>query len=224
MEILEKYVPAEVPSMKLNTTPLHPIITQEKFKDAYEELSIQTLGNERTVKDSWIYKHFKESKTKNTKIAIYVNAVVPINEKLCDRIDGNQIHSVGNHCVVVKGLAQWKNLKGDNIECLELENNGGCDQTRFIPVEHPFFEEVCIKVKATFQKGYDICRKDLNRYGKGLAEEKFGKNKLEPKWYDLKREPRQDTQKKIKKENWPDKYQMLFVRAIHPCYKLKFTS
>ena len=231
MAILEKYIPVEdVPRMKLETIPSDPIISKEKFKDAYENngkhinnipLAVEKLGNVRTVQDSWIYKHFKASK-KPTKIAIYVNAVVPINQKLCDRIDGEKISGVGNHCVVVKGIADWKNLKGETIECLELENNGGCHETKFIPVKHPFFEEVCVKVKAMCQKGSDVSKTPLNRYGKELAEIKWGKGKLKSDWYEQKRE--QEAQKKNQKENRPDKYEMLFVRATHPCYQLKFTS
>ena len=221
MEILEKHVSAEVPKMKLNTIQHDPIITREQFKDAEKPLTVDKLGNQRKIKDSWIYRHFKESNTKDTKIAIYVNAVLPINQNLCDRIDIDEINGVGNHCVVVKGLANWKNGNGGTIECLELENNGGCEQTKFIPVEHPFFEEVCIKVKAEWQKRD---KRYLNKYGKELAEMKWGKNKLESDWYNRKKEPKQDTQKKLTKEKWPDKYPMLFVRAIHPCFQLEFTS
>ena len=220
MEILEKHVSAEVPKMKLNTIQHDPIITREQFKDAEKPLTVDKLGNQRKIKDSWIYRHFKESNTKDTKIAIYVNAVLPINQNLCDHINVENIYSVVDHCVVVKGVVDWKNEYGGIIECLELENHGGCEQTRFIPVDHPFFEEVCIKVKEICQKGSDAYKRQLNKYGKDLAEIKWGKNKLESDWYDLKRK----LKKEIEREKWPDKYQMLFVRAIHPCYQLKFTS
>ena len=221
MEILEKYASAEVPRMKLETITNdrgHPIITQQKFNDAFQSLNIEKLGNQRTIKDSWIYKHFTNSETRGTKIAIYVNAVLPINQNICDHINVETIYSVVKHCVVVKGVVDWKNENGGIIECLELENHGGCEQTRFIPVDHPFFEEVCIQVRAKWRS--NAYKRQLNKYGKDLAGIKWGKNKLESDWYDLKKRPK----KEIEREKWPDKYQMLFVRATHPCYQLKFTS
>ena len=181
----------------------------------------------RTIKESWIYKHFVESETKDakeraisaTKIAIYVNAVIPINQNLGE----GEIESVGNHSVLANGIKLWKNDNGEMIECLELENHGGCEQTRYIPVEHPFFEEVQEQVTKIFQRfeGSEIRSKQLNKYGKSLARTKWG-NKLESKWYNAKKVPRSGGQ--IDDEDLPYKYEMLFVRATHPCYQLKFTA
>ena len=124
--------------------------------------------------------------------------------------------SVGNHCVVVKGLnKEWKNVHNDAIECLELENYDDSDHTKFIPVDHPFFEEVWVDIQKIFHdfrsNKFDSRSKaaKLNRYGEKLAETKWGKL---------------DTQVKIEKYEISNKYDMVFVRAVHPSYHLKFAS
>ena len=215
IEILENHVLTKVPTMKLETIQIDPIISQEQLNNALNspcDVQKLGLGSKRTIRSSWIYEHFKKSETK---IAVYVNAVLPINQNL----NSEQIESVGNHCVVIKRIKEWKNEKGESIECLELENNGGSEETKLIPVDHPFFEEVRVELRKIFNRGSDFHANGLNNYGKKLAEKKWGK--LDPKWYDVKKKPK-STQKKVEKEQY--KYQMLFVRAVHPCYRLKFTS
>ena len=191
------------------------ILDSLKNPDLVEE---QTPG--KSIKHSWIYKHFKDDSTKKTKIALYVNAVIPINQNLeaCDKNETHRINDVGNHCVVVSGLNN-KNGK----ECLELENNGGCEETRFIPVDFPFYEEIQIEVNKINDRypshGIDRYKSAMNKLGKKWAEEKWGK--IENNWFDLKKESK-ESQKKVEVEKRP-KYEMLFVRGRFPCFQLKFT-
>ena len=217
--------------MKLESTP-NEIIEQEKFKDALESLDPEKLVDKnnkriRTIKDSWIYTHFTKSETKHTKIAVYVNALLPINQNL---VDYNTIQSVGNHSVLAKGLTKWRNENNEMVECLELEIYGGSDQDRFIPVEYPFFEDVQIEIKKIFDRnqGSDTRNRPLNKYGKQLAEIKWGKQftrNLKTEWYKVKKELRPGVQNDEEDSLYKNlKYQMLFVRAIHPCYQLKFTA
>ena len=85
------------------------------------------------------------------------------------------------------------------------------------------------KVKKIFNRyeGSGERNGPLNKYCKQLAEMKWDKNftsHLKTKWYDVKKELKPS---QIDDEDSPYKhfkYQMLFVRAIHPCYQLKFTS
>ena len=215
MEILNKNISIDmISTMKLKLITRNPIIGLAKFKDAVISLVPEKLVDEenkriRTIKESWIYTHFTKLKkrngkvrripTENTKIAIYVNAILPINENL----DGGEIGSVGNHSVLVKGITDWKYKDNETIECLELENHGGSAQTRYIPVDHPFFEEVQVKVMRIFRNGRSDHKRRLNTYGEKLATIKWGKMK----------------------KNWHEQnYEMLFVRAIHPCYQLKFIA
>ena len=121
-----------------------------------------------------------------------------------------------NHSVLAKGIKPWKNEKDVMVECLELEIHDESEEARFIPVDYPFFEEVHVKVREIFLKGSEHVMRSLNKYGKQLAEKKWGE--LGSNWYTV-REPHPKSQI----ENWPYKYQMIFVRAIHPCYQLKFT-
>ena len=196
------------------------ILDSLKNPDFAEQTPEQTAG--KSIKHSWIYEHFKNNSTRKTKIALYVNAVIPINENLRpnDLNETHLINNVGNHCVVVSGLSN-KNGK----ECLELENNGGCEETRFIPVDFPFYEEIQIevnKINDKFQKNKGIERYEsaMNKLGKKWAEEKWGK--IENNWFALKKEPK-ESQKKVGVESRP-KYEMLFVRGRFPCFQLKFIS
>ena len=185
--------------MKLELLPSRPIISKEQLKCALETNNLEQLGNQRTIKKSWIYDHFKISQRKE-KIAIYVNAIVPINQNLDDY---DRIASTGNHSVLAIGIRSRK-IKHAEIECLELENPGGSEQTRYVPVEHPFFEEVQVEVKKIFcDAGSEIRSNRLNNYGKRLAEMKYGK--LENNWHKIN-------------------YEMFFVQAIHPWHKLEFTA
>ena len=215
IEILQKHVSVMVPTMKLETKQIDAIISQAQLNSALNSKDVTKLGNIRTIRSSWIYDHFKNPDTRDTKIAIYVNAVLPINKHLTLE----QMESVGNHCVVVKGLTEWKTDDNKKIECLELENNGGCEETKFIPVDHPFFEQVRVNVKEIFDKGSELHERELNKYGERLAITKWGK--LEKNWFDAKKKVK-GNQKKVEKEQ--HRYQMLFVRAVHQCFGLKFTS
>ena len=218
--------------MRLQSLPSDPIICSEKFNDALKSINCMKSTDaskpfdfehfefKRRIKDSWIYDHFKTRKTKNFKIAVYVNAVLPINQNLKE----DEIKTVGNHCVLVKGLTYWQNKKGQKIECLELETYDGCEETQFIPVNHPFFEEVQVEVQKIFHcyQGFDRYRPMLNDYGKKLAEIKWGT--LDSNWFDVTRKLTPDNQKKIGFKNIRYKYEMLFIRATCFCFQLKFTS
>ena len=211
MEILEQqYTPTGVlERLKLEMIQIPPIFKNEQ------------IGEKRLIRDSWIYEHFKKDSTKKTKIALYVNAVIPINQNLkpSEKNEMHVIEKIGNHCVVALGL----NVKNGK-ECLELEIHGGCDETRFIPVDFPFFEEVQIEVKKINAKyhnqGVGFYNRAMNKLGTNLAEKKWGK--VENNWFEL-RVPNEG-QKKVDEYRMRWKYEMLFVRGIHPCFQLKFTS
>ena len=222
VKILDQY-PMKIPTgvlerMKLEMIHFPPIFKKEQINQATIDKNPTTwrgkLGEKRLIRDSWIYEHFKNDSTKKTKIALYVNAVIPINQNL-EPSEKNKMHIIeknGNHCVVVIGL-KVKNGK----ECLELENYGGCDETRFIPIHFPFFEEIQIEVKKINAKhhnqnqGVDYYNKAMNRLGTKWAEKKWGT--MEKKWWNERRS---------NVGQW--KYEMLFVRGTHPCFALKFTS
>ena len=214
--------------MKLEITETEPIFDKNVFEVAFKLLEPtklwirETLKNPdnnedgKTIRHSWIYKHFKDDSTKQSKIAIYVNAIVPINENL----NVSELNSVGNHCVVVNGLTNWPKNNPKGIECLELENNGGCEETRFIPVDFPFFEQIQIeanKIEGEKKKGIEFYNTKINKLGKKWVDFKWGKT-VEKDWYNLKKEAK-DGQKKEQ-----SKYEMLFVRGRSPCFQLKFTS
>ena len=171
---------------------------QKEFNNAESSL---------TVKNSWIYKHFDSGP--GTKIALYVNELVPINKNL----EKEQIQSVANHCVIVKRLHWLPRINKCNercmVECFEIENFGS-SRTRYIPVDHPFWEKVQADVIKIFNKysGSEVYSKKLNQLGKRLAEIKYGL--LEKDWYNQKTKN-------------GDKYEMIFFRK-HPCYQLKFQT
>ena len=101
MDILARNISTDtIQRMKLELLPSRPIISKEQLKCALESNNLEKLGNQRTVKKSWIYEHFKISQRKE-KIAIYVNAIVPINQNLDDY---DRIASTGNHSVLAKDL------------------------------------------------------------------------------------------------------------------------
>ena len=126
------------------------------------------------------------------------------------------IDKIGSHCVVAIGLQIW-----NGIECLELEGYGRYEDhlTRFIPVDFPFFEEIQIEVKKINAEHHnrnqgvaDYYNRAMNKLGTNWAEKKW--ETLEKKWWNVKKVPNEP--------QW--KYEMLFVRGIHPCFQLKFTS
>ena len=219
MKILEQqYIPTGViEKMKLEMIQIPPIFKKEQIDEAIIDKNPRTwrakLGEQRLIRDSWIYDHFTNDSTKKTKIALYVNSVIPINQNLepSEKNEMHDIEKIVNHCVVALGL-KVKNGK----ECLELEIYGGCDDTRFIPVDFPFFEEIQIEVKKINAKHHnqnqgvgDYYNRAMNKLGRHWAEKKWGT--MEKKWWN-----------KLNECQW--KYEMLFVQGIHPCFKLKFTS
>ena len=143
-----------------------------------------------------------------------------------------KIDSVGNHCVVAKCIKEWR-----GNECLEIENYGGSEETRYIPVDYPLFEEVQIEVmKKVYElkknengedirttKGSEAYVEALNRYGKKLCKKKYG-NEIEQNWYEVKKRTTKDHDRNVAEKDLLCKYPMLFVRGTLPCFQLKFTS
>ena len=222
VEILEKNANLDLSKIELKMININEIITQQNFQSAHAENDYTKLSH-HTIRDSWIFDHFfphfndPKNNKEPSKIAIYVNSIISINKNM-----EQDINKIPNHCVIVKGLAKFP--KNKTVLCLELENNGGSEETKYIPVDHPFFEEVQIRVnKIECGKSSDTDGRNnaLNRYGKELAEMKW--SKLEKNWYDLRKDVKTDRQKNSDKEQ-PYKYPMLFVRGRHSCYQLKFTS
>ena len=128
----------------------------------------QDIERKPSIRESWIYDHFASNDTKNIKIALYVNAFVPID----DSLDAAQINSVENHCVVVKKLKK-RTINGRTYEWLKLDKTSHFDK-RSIPVDLPFFEEVQNEVLEKIgNKGKDAYGPALKRYGKKLAENKL---------------------------------------------------
>ena len=232
MDCLGKYIPIDVQErLKLEMMTINPIFEKSAF---YSALRMPKLSSELTIreslknrdssgpgnskiKDSWIYEHFSDKHKKQSKIALYVNQIIPINQNL----DASKINFVGNHCVVVRGLTKWPENNPNGIECLELEIHGGSNELRYIPVDFPFFEEIQIEVQRIYetsfiheQKGAENYNRAMNKFGKKLAEKKWGK--IEKNWYDQKRKP-----KHCREEI--DKYEMIFIRGIYPSFQLHFT-
>ena len=228
MDILEQNnIPSDVRErMRLEMIKKDPIFEKTVFENARSKLDSTILriadptGPGKTIRDSWIYKHFTE---KRSKIAIYVNAVIPINQKL-DR--DFQFNCVGSLCVVVSGLATWPKNNRNGIECLELDNYGGREETRYIPVDFPFFEEVQIEIEKLRKRNQDDenYRMAMNKFGKKWVLKKWGNfQTIERLWYKKNAESKEG-QKKVDEAKQPSKYELLFVRGIHSCYQLKFTS
>ena len=167
-------------------------------------LRIELMDSDKPS-NSWIHEHFVNGP--GTKILLYVNRLVPINRNL----DVEQIKTVGNHCVVVEGITKWthqmnKNNEKYEIDCFKIATFSGGEQTRYIPVDHPFWEDVQSEAEAINKKylGSDLYSRKLDTLGKKLAKTKYGS--LEGNWFAKS-----------------DKYNMIFIRR-HPCYQLKFAS
>ena len=163
----------------------------------------------------WIYDHFKDESTRNTKITLYVNQYIPINQILYELVP-NSINTVGNHCVIVKGIKRWKHKFNQNeefhaVECFEIEDFGESEQTRYIPVDFPCFEEIQDQVNNILNKHFENSPKVLNQMGHKWAIQKYGS--LEKDWF---------AQKTKSNRIIDDKYPMLFFRCLHPCFQLKF--
>ena len=231
MDILEQnYIPSDVRErMKLEMIEKNPIFEKTVFDNARSKLDSTILriadstSPGKSIKDSWIYKHFSEKHTKQSKIAIYVNSMIPINQNL-DR--DFQLNSVGNHCVVVLGLTRWPQNNSNGIECLELGSSGDRVETRYIPVDFPFFEEVQIEIENIRKRnqGVEGYQKNMNKFGKKLVEKKWGQFQfIDKNWHEQKRGSKEG-QKKVAEAEQQWKYELVFVRGIHSCYQLKFTS
>ena len=226
MEKLEQNVPTHVQqSMKLEMITNKPVFEKNVFDEAFRardssKLSLRdSSGPGKTIRDSWIYEHFSKLQTNQSKIALYVSQIIPINQNL----DASNVSSIGNHCVIARGLAKWPKNDPNGIECLELEIHGGSDEMRYIPVDFPFFEEVQIEVIKLREKhnSDENYKNAMNKLGKKWAEQKWGE--IEKNWYELKKKPKEG-QEEADKAKQPWKYGMIFVRGIHPCFQLKFTS
>ena len=237
IDIIEQdYIPRDVQErMKLEMIPTE-IFEKSVFLSAKNLLDSTQLRikdskiTEKTIKDSWIYEHFRgadqaampnsSEQTNQSKIALYVSEINPINQNS----DVSKINSVGNHCVIAKGLAKWPKKDPKGIECLELEIHGDSDEMRYIPVEFPFFEEIQIDINEIYQRtknmGAYFYNRDMNKLGKKLALTKW--KTVEDNWYDLKKKPKEGQEKDKENQRW--KYGMIFIRGIYPCFQLKFTS
>ena len=232
MDIVEQNIRTDVQKrIKLEMIQNDPIFDYHVFLSALKKdslLGLTTINFGKTIKDSCIYKHFSKllnssEQTNQPKIALYVSEVMAINQNY----DASKINSVGNHCVIARGLAKWPKNDLNGIECLELEIHGDSDEMRYIPVDFPFFEEIQIDINEIYQKtknrGKDIYNREMNKLGKKLARKKWNKWKIEDNWYDLKKKPKEG-QDEADKAKQPWKYGMIFVRGIHPCFQLKFSS
>ena len=178
MDILEKNVTTDAQKIKLEMIPIDPIFEKNVFDKAFEtrdatQLNIRNSNKPgKTIKDSWIYEHFNNKNTNQSRIALYVNQFIHINQKL-DRYDALAIkNSIGNHCAIAVGLAKWPKNNPNGIECLELEIHGGSDEMRYIPVEFPFFEDIQIEIYKIAKNGsYNSA---INKSGKKWVTKKWG--------------------------------------------------
>ena len=95
-----------------------------------------------------------------------------------------------------------------DVKCFEIESFDGTEQTRYIPVDYPCFEEIQGKVNDIYKQylGSDDRSRRLNKLGENLAKIKYSE-RLEKNWFD---------------KEFDDKYPMFFFRCFHPCFQLKF--
>ena len=167
----------------------------------------------KTIRNSSIYRHFKENR--NQKLGIYVSHQIPVNEKYLEYTSA----SIGNHCVVATGI---ECLNG--VDYLVLENTGKSKEENYIRLDSPFFETVSKKIldnKARYRLDPTNEKKALNTYGFGLAQKKWKKlenmtatgfkNKYGSEWYNMKKDGVLE-------------YQMFFVKGSMPIYTLQFTK
>ena len=202
MRILEEYFsPYELANIRLEMKANESI--------TIPVYSVQFIAQEFR---KWMYDHFTNESTKDTKIVLYINRSIQINQRLTDLVD-NAINNTGNHCVVVKRIKLWKhriNLDKElhEVKCFEIENFDGNEETRYIPVDHPCFEEIQDNVNDIYKnyKGSERRPRPLNKLGRKQAITKYG-GKLEKNWFD---------------EKFDDKYPMFFFRCLQPCFQLKF--
>ena len=201
-EYIKEFTKNSLESLSLKMTELYPIA--EPNQTATKNENVKKILSGKTIKDSEIYDHFKV-KQRSQKLAIYVNQIIPINQEYLNQVEG----PIGSHCVVATGIK----IKND-VECLVLENHGGDNELKYIPVDFPFFEEVENKIddlKIKYESNPDNIKKYLNKHGLELAQIKWPilkKQKKTTNWY--------------KNENDEQKYQMVFVKGFSPIYKLEF--
>ena len=185
-------------------TPLITIIGKHISKNILAKIQLKMekitldISQCSSIKNSWIYHHFKDPSTKSTKIALYMSTFCQISESLLE--DDTCINDAGNHCVVVNDIVMF-----DNRECLLIEDHGTKRQTRYISVDLPFFEEVQFNVNKIIaeRRGIEIKIRELNKYGSKLSEIQYGK---------LSRY-----------KNPLRAFPMSFIRGKCSCYSLKFT-
>ena len=167
--------------------------------------NVKKILSGKTIKNSEIYDHFKV-KQRSQKLAIYVNQIIPINQEYLNQVEG----PIGSHCVVATGIK----VEND-VECLVLENHGGDNELKYIPVDFPFFEEVEYNIDEYKRENFhnpDNIKRQLNAYGLRLAKKKWQNvpNTRNKPWY------------AEKNKNGESKYQMVFVKGFSPIYKLEF--
>jgi len=206
IKILNDYTNVPVSSLKLKMEEMYAF--NEPVDGKFNENDC--MG--KTIKTSRIYKHFTNDKTKNQKLVIYVSQTVPINENYLNL----NMNWAGQHCVVAKEIKHIK-IGKDDVECLVLENTGRNKELNYIPVDFPFFEEIpseIQKIEIDYENNRKLLKSQLNKKGYEYAQKKW--KKLEKKqdsehWFNIKKDG----------ENT---YQLFFVKASAPIYKLKFHS
>ena len=100
-------------------TPLIRILESKFLQIVLSNIRLEMKENEpienkqqaRIQFINWIKNHFTEESTKETKIALYVNQFIPINQRL-NELGDDAINNVGNHCVVVTGIKLWSHVRG----------------------------------------------------------------------------------------------------------------
>ena len=212
-DMIEEYIQLPLEKMELK---MHKLFAVDKPAENPEVE--KSAGNTdyligKTIRNSKIYSHFKDEKTRNEKLAIYVSQTIPINENYCRMNILN-----GQHCVVATGID-----KINGVECLLLENTGGNEDFNSIPIDLPFFEEVSNKIGSILQQNhYETEKKNrnLNNYGCTLAQMKW-KNLKKKDWNAMVKKEADRIDKNLKKEEEPE-YQMFFVKGAAPIYKLEF--
>ena len=158
------------------------------------------------IKKSFLYEHFSNPITKKNKIVLYVTEIISVNEYL----KKDQINGIGSHCLIMTGIKHFKhplNRNNDNhaVQYFEIEDFSGNNRTRYMPVDHPFYEEVQFKVNNIIgNKGAEMYEPQLKKYGRELAKIKYGL-----------------IESKTKND---DMFKMSFIRAQLPCFQLTFTT
>ena len=169
MEILEEHISSEtVKNLNVEMT-MFDVIDRSLFSSA----NVRQNGFPK-IRHSWIYQHFRNDSSNETKIALFLANVGYINEKI--GLENIRPKNIGNHCVIVTGLE-----KKINGEYLVIESFAGCERTRYISVEDPFYEEVFLNIEAKFkefeaEEYKPTLENRLKEYGEEVWQE-FGKHR-----------------------------------------------